>query len=339
MGREINRANKKTVDRIIATEATLVDMKPARKVVARPLSPAAFSIGRQAYERIQKSHGSIHSCYRGAINVQTETGLVCVVPRAAGRGPLNINIDAGALTGAGNLASGSPVAMSAQGLAFQNGLCVSLSNVEVYEPTGRFEGALLRPRAIERNITLARRTALLMGHLEGVGELLEAIGGGRGAAPLRSPFSLAALPHVKSLLRAIRARNVVAAEEATKELVGLGIGLTPSADDMLSGIMVSLVLGSLNGIGGDIGGVVSGIGRACRGRTSALSQEFLFQAASGRANERVTCLVERICTGGAGEVRDAVLDAVKIGETSGTDMVVGVILGVKAALEPEVAGA
>jgi len=96
-------------------------------------------------------------------------------------------------------------------------------------------------------------------------------------------------------------------------------------------------LGSLNGIGSDMDGFVSSIGGACRGRTSALSQEFLFQAASGRANEHVTRLVEKICTGGTSEVRAAVLDAVKIGETSGTDMVVGVILGVKAALELEAA--
>jgi len=248
-------------------------------------------------------------------------------------------MDARALAGAGNIASGSPVTMGAQGLAFQNGFCLSLSNAEVYEPTGGFEGALLRSGGIERNISVARQTVLLVGHLDGVGELLEAIGGGPGAARFRSPFSLAALPNVKGLLRAIRARDVVAAKKATKELVGLGIGLTPSADDMLSGIMVSLVLGSLNGIGSDMKGFVSSIGGACRGRTTALSQEFLLQAASGRANERVTRLVEKICTGGASEVRAAVLDAVKIGETSGTDMVVGVILGVKAALELEEAAA
>ena len=298
-------------------------------------SRPAFSIGRQAYERITsaKSPGSVHSCYRGAINIQTGLGLVCLVPRETGRGPLNINLDAEGLAGAGDIAPGSPVAIRIKELAFENGLCFSLSNADVYEPTGRFEGTPLRPRAIERNISVAKDVALLAGRLAGVGELLEATGGSRSAVPPLGPFSAAALPNAERLLGAIRAGDVVRAEKATKGLVGLGIGLTPSADDMLSGILVSIVLGSMNGVGADgIEGLAARIGEAGRGRTSALSCEFLLQAASGRANERVMRLVESIYTGTTRRVRAATLDAVKIGETSGTDMVVGVVLGATAAL-------
>ena len=300
----------------------------------RALQPTAFSIGRQAYERIElaKWPGSVHSCYGGAINVQTGLGLVCLVPRGAGRGPLNINLDAEALARAGDMASGSPVDRSVKGLVFKNGFRLTLSNAEIFEPTGRFDSPALRPRKIERNISTARDIALLMGHLEGVGELLKAIGGSPSAPPM-GPFSAAALPRVKRLLRAIGARDRGGAREVAKGLAGLGIGLTPAADDMLSGIMVSLVLGSLNGIGADdISEVVPWIADSCRGRTSDLSYEFLLQAASGRANERITRLVEAIYTGTASEVRTATLDTIAIGETSGTDAVTGVVLGAKTAI-------
>jgi hypothetical protein len=302
----------------------------------------AFSIGRQAYERISsaKSRGAVHSCYRGAINVQTELGLVCLVPRETGRGPLNINLDAQGLARVGDLASGSPVATGVKELAFENGFRILLSNAGVYEPTGRFEGALLPPRAIKRNISVAKDVALLVGHLAGVGELLEATGGSQKAVPPLSAFSAAAFPNTERLLGAIRAGDAAGAEKATRGLVGLGIGLTPSADDMLCGILVSIVLGSINGIGaGGMEGLAARIGDACRGRTSALSCEFLRQAASGRANERVMRLVESIYTGTTGKVRAATLDAIKIGATSGTDTIVGVVLGATAALaSKEVAG-
>jgi hypothetical protein len=314
-------------------------VKEAEVVAKVPTpGPAAHCVGRQAFQRITsgKPFGSVHSRYRGAINVQTSQGLVCLVPQETGRGPLNINIDSEALAKAGPLTSGSPVAMGVNSMVFENGFCVSLSNAEVYEPTGQFEGIALCPSLIERNVSSAREVTLLSGHFAGVGELLSAMDGDPGVATYLNPFSAVALPNVKRLLHAIMVRNSVGAGEATKGLVGLGIGLTPSADDMLSGIMVSLILGSRNGIGADnIGELASRIARVSQGRTSALSHEFLLQAASGRANERLTRLVEAIYTGTPSDVKTATLDVVTIGETSGTDLVVGVIFGARAAVARE----
>jgi hypothetical protein len=97
--------------------------------------------------------------------------------------------------------------------------------------------------------------------------------------------------------------------------------------------MVSLVLASRNGIAiRRVCGLTSRIAEASQGNTSALSVESLVQAASGRASERLLRLVKAVYTGTAAEVREAVLDVVKIGETSGTDLVVGVILGARTAI-------
>jgi hypothetical protein len=97
---------------------------------------------------------------------------------------------------------------------------------------------------------------------------------------------------------------------------------------MLSGIMVSLVLGSRNGVGFEgISEFTSRIAAVSRSRTSTLSREFLVQAAAGRANERLLRLVEAVYTGTTSEVRDATIDVIRIGHTSGTDMTAGVILG------------
>ena len=292
--------------------------------------PAASCIGRQAYVRMTcAGHPvtwTVHSSYRGAINVQTGQGLVCFVPIEAGRGPLNINIDSKALSDVGYPKPGTRLVFDDGTITFEDGQRVSLADSEVWEPTGLFRRPVFNEKLVGRNISCAREVAMLLGQMAGVGELMDV----RYGAPTANlnAFSRAALPNVVSLFQAVRSGDFVGAEKATGGLVGLGPGLTPSADDMLSGIMVSLVLGSRNGVGFEgISEFTSRIAAVSRSRTSTLSREFLVQAAAGRANERLLRLVEAVYTGTTSEVRDATIDVIRIGHTSGTDMTAGVILG------------
>jgi len=63
------------------------------------------------------------------------------------------------------------------------------------------------------------------------------------------------------------------------------------------------------------------------GKTTALSEAFLRQAASGRGNERLTRLCIAMLTGGPVSVELETKRVLGIGETSGTDAVLGVVLG------------
>ena len=292
--------------------------------------PAASWIGRQAYIRMTcAGHPvtwTVHSSYRGAINVQTGQGLVCFVPNEAGRGPLNINVDAKALSDAGYPKPGTRLVSDGGAVTFEDGQRVSLADSRVWEPTGLFRRPVFNEKLVGRNVSCAREVAMLLGQMAGVGELMDM----RDGAPTANlnAFSRAALPNVASLCQAVRSGDFVGAERAARGLVGLGPGLTPSADDMLSGIMVSLVLGSRNGVGYEgISEFTSRIAAVSGSGTSALSREFLVQAAAGRANERLLRLVEAVYTGTPSEVRDATLDVIRIGHTSGTDMTAGVVLG------------
>jgi hypothetical protein len=301
-------------------------------------SPGAFaaSIGRQAYERIAPADAiaSIHSSYRGALNILTNRGLVSLVPLETGRGPLNINVDGEALQRAGMMRVGERVMVGSGGIEFETGFAVSLGDADVYDPTGLFRRRLLPAELVGRNLSVARESAIAAGRFAGVGGLLleSSQEAPHGSGHL-SPFSIAALPNLRLLLAALKKRDMAAVEGASRKLVGLGLGLTPSADDMLCGLMVSLVLASTNGVGATgVGALASRITGAARGRTSALSLEYLQQAARGRANERVTNLVEELFTGTEQSVRQATFDVVSIGETSGTDTMVGMIAGVRTAL-------
>ena len=141
-------------------------------------------------------------------------------------------------------------------------------------------------------------------------------------------YCVRALPSVLKLLSALRTGDIHGAGAVSASLAGLGVGLTPSADDLLSGIMLSVTLGARNGLRLRASRTMTAA--ICSGayeRTSALSLEYMRQAEAGRANEKVARMVEELYTGSELGVRDSVSQVVQIGETSGTDTAVGIILG------------
>jgi uncharacterized protein DUF2877 len=308
--------------------------------LAKETVPAveACSIGGQAFDRIARAdrQATVHSSYRGAVNVLTSRGLLSVVPEETGRGPLNINV-VWRILGTHLPRPGSGVAVTAGGLAFEDGVVISLDNAHRYDPDWHFRASVLSPGQVERNVSASREIVLVAGHLAGLGGLLRGIerGNFRVEGDL-NPFSAAAAPAVNSLMYAIRGDDRDGVGEAAKNLAGLGVGLTPSADDLLSGLMVGLVLGARNGMGiADASRLADQIVDSSAGRTSTLSFEFMRQAAYGRANEKIVGLVEAIYTEGTRMVARSTMDVITIGETSGTDYIAGVLLGVSAALSTQ----
>lgn len=290
------------------------------------------SIGLPAYKRLTlKDPGaSVHSAYRGAINISTRRGLVSLVPHKFGRGPLNVNLSGGALDAMG-LRPGDPILIRNRTFSLGHGISVSFDRSQIYDPSGKFLRPVLKESSVGINISTVRKAAIGAGRLDGLGGLLLET---QHEAGKISMFAKKALPAIRSLMRALKNRQLAAIQKASTGLVGLGPGLTPSADDMLSGMMVALVLGSLNGCGPrSARTLTSAISDAAEGRTTALSLEFLRQAALGRSNERVTRLVEGIFTGTKLEARNLLFHVLSMGETSGTDMAVGVILGTEFVLK------
>jgi Protein of unknown function (DUF2877) len=130
--------------------------------------------------------------------------------------------------------------------------------------------------------------------------------------------------------------DLAGAVEAAERIVGLGPGLTPSGDDILSGLLIALRL----------------MGRAAgpRGRTAVWTADWLGAAVTADAGTRTTALAATLlhcaASGAAGAEVAAVLRAVAgkeppvpavrrllaAGHTSGADLAWGVLAGCRAAL-------
>ncbi len=115
-----------------------------------------------------------------------------------------------------------------------------------------------------------------------------------------------------------------------KKIVGFGIGLTPSMDDFLAGLMISRIylsyyLGySIN----DAYRINMTMIKNIKNRTTKVSEEMLVHSAKGKANEDVKSLmISFLGKASLDTLLYYLKKMINIGETSGTDMLLGIYIG------------
>ena len=147
-------------------------------------------------------------------------------------------------------------------------------------------------------------------------------------------YSRHALPRITTLIKAVQTRNPGDVNISVKGLIGLGPGLTPSGDDMLMGFMSSLLLVTevLDGDIACIRELNQVIISTVDGRTSLLSRKSLEYAALGEIPELTHNLIAAIAAGTEEQVEKAAFPLLTVGHCSGTDMLLGILLGFHVAL-------
>lgn len=153
--------------------------------------------------------------------------------------------------------------------------------------------------------------------------------------PDRSRGAVAALARFSAMcMRAQeqgRPRNAAAAESAARAmrgavdyLMGRGLGLTPSGDDVLTGFGAALrflYCGSVSNVGQPFFKVVSD---TVPGKTTAVSEAYYQAMVDGYANEDCLALLEVIGRGDAEALPRALRRVLELGHTSGADSLLGV---------------
>lgn len=157
--------------------------------------------------------------------------------------------------------------------------------------------------------------------------------GGRQAADLVGsvplPPELAA--PVAGLRAALGCGDPGAAAGAATRLVGLGPGLTPAGDDVLTGLLLTLGPSGSDWLAGP---VLAEISRP--GRTTELSAQLLRDATYGDGIGQVADLLDALA--GHGAVEAAVRGLLAVGGTSGRALAEGVLVGAEVRNVPSYAG-
>lgn len=130
-----------------------------------------------------------------------------------------------------------------------------------------------------------------------------------------------------ALVAAIMARNWVEVKYHGRRLIGLGVGLTPSGDDYLTGLLLTLNQKAL--LKQNVNEAIFGNGQQLLEKTNVISQHQLYFAKAGEGKASVLNLITGIKQKRlkACELQTAIAEVLSIGSTSGYDMLLGVLAG------------
>jgi len=207
-----------------------------------------------------------------------------------------------------------------------------LSGVNIYKNTKNFVSPPLNKWLIYRNLEKLRAFCGVCCPDAGLAPLIWYISDNseHGNIDNLNSTALMALPRILCLIEKMKLKDLKGISRATDSLVGLGPGLTPSADDMFRGIIsVFNLLGSCMCTGGHVD-TLRQINRciftSAAGKTNLISQKMLEHALEGQIPRIMHDLVLSFLEVDNNLIQKC-LDVGLYGKTSGFDYLLGVAIG------------
>jgi hypothetical protein len=245
--------------------------------------------------------GVVHSVFGSVVNIappgdQLWSLAAHWVPPA----PRTVRLDRGSLDGLG-LKQGTQVTIQESRL-FAGRAVIDLSQAARWQPA-----TIAGPIVPER--------------LPALGAALAGLGLTGGAYASADPFSAAVAARIADCLDliadAVAHHDAVALRAAASGMIGLGTGLTPAGDDVLTGL--AFAAAQLDGPLAMIPEAVVAV--AVPGTTHAVSLTALRQACAGRAAQPLIDVLAAVCgQGDEQRITETVAALVALGHTSGTDL-------------------
>ena len=146
--------------------------------------------------------------------------------------------------------------------------------------------------------------------------------GGTPAFPLNL-----AVPRVDAVAVAYRSDDAQAAYAASRALLGLGTGLTPSGDDLCGAALFGKRLVSRDSRWHAVGDRLTADARSA---THAISAALFADLAAGASFESLHALADALVAGDDAAAIDAARALVVLGHSSGWDMLTGFVIGIAA---------
>jgi hypothetical protein len=260
--------------------------------------------------------GMVHSVFGSVVNIAGADGsLWCLAAHHVAPGPRAVVVDSASFADAA-IEPGLPVRVDGEHVRVGAVLTVSLCDARAWR-TRSVSGPVIGSRVAQLAAALAE------------------IGVRGGARPGDDPFSRAVSDRIRDGLRAIEAGvcdgDADAITAAAAGLVGLGTGLTPAGDDVLTGLAYASAR-----LGGPLAIVPGAVDRAAAaGATHAISLTAMHEACRGRAVAPLGDLLAALCAdesaaaAAGASIPELTAALVGIGHTSGTDQASGLLAAVR----------
>lgn len=274
-----------------------------------------------------RQEATVHSVFKTSLNLLSSGRLVTLLSGSRPLYPYSVRLQSERLPA---LAPGDRVLMDEHEFLLPKGGRIRLSGASVGALSlTRYSRETLSSPTEERLREL-RAVLLQKGKPDGFLPLLTLLE--PGESPLESnlyaDFAAARIP---ALFEAVRQNDPEAAGKAAYSIAGCGIGLTPSADDFLTGLMASLFMEAHKR---DeltrITPLLTAIANAAAPRTNLISGTFLMEAAAGLTSRDTGELLQTLYTCVLSQgITPSAMNVIAFGETSGTDILIGIYFGQK----------
>lgn len=222
----------------------------------------------------------------------------------------------------------------------ENGFSIDLSKASTWYPPKFSElTARLSLEEINLNLRVLHDVIYTCPSREGLVPLLENI---EIYGPMevflkeqRPTVSEKARPYIERLMWGLFSGDLESITGNAESILGLGPGLTPSCDDFLAGLILSLQLGSriLNkndtAVLGFYNKASEEILRIAKCKTTIYSVSFLNEAVHGEGPSAIIDLICSVFTQSPDHVAKASRTLIGMGETSGADISIGICYGLR----------
>jgi hypothetical protein len=264
---------------------------------------------------------TVHSVFRRAFNLAAPGGsLLGVVQVDGANGPATLVLGPSAESPwfDRRIEPGAPAHVAAGMLTVADRLTIDLTQAALWSPPPI--RLALDIQEIAERIVQVRARAAALAPAEGFGPLLNDSVSGRPDIMLLRAGAL-----IDNLATAIRAKRWDLVQASASALSGLGPGLTPSGDDVLTG----LALGIRAGLGTLPEPLAEALHAAVEGRTSDLAVARVRHAVAGRPDEAIHRLLTAMVSGPPDDLDAAVRATIAYGHASGADTLVGIDRGLR----------
>lgn len=268
--------------------------------------------------------GRVHSVFNRACNIEAWDGQVFGLINGNSRHCLGINVEPH--TSWSHVARGMIVVGDGNCLSIPEcGANISLRGSSVWKAKLNMQAA-----PAEFVLRATRRAAALgydAGNLEGLGGLLMPLSDGihPDKTVNDNEWVRRADSHLHDLITALRGTNPEAAASAARFITGLGPGLTPSGDDLLTGLLGTWwwwekINGGLSDL---LQECFSGVSEVALKYTNVFGYQQIQCATGSDLSEVALDVVAALISGGK-DLESCVAALLEVGFCSGTDMLAGI---------------
>lgn len=288
--------------------------------------------------------GYVHSVFNNACNIETiDQKLITLLKVHKPMAPMSITVelDTQELDFIKlNISVGMKFVLNEDEiLCAEANVKISLKEVSLWDSKPDFSFLTVSQVEMEGNIGALEVGLNQYGKFDGIGPLIRVLQDSLSELNLKLSVKISEdkgfqfiMERFVNFITLITEGNINNISIGAKKILGFGQGLTPSVDDFISGLMLSLLymhqyykldlakIYSLN----------SEIVKEIFGRTTRVSTEMLIFASLGETTESVRSLILSLLSqNNKAEILRKTIKVIYFGETSGTDIAVGIYVGCK----------